>query len=218
MDRKTLKKDQKLDLEFLKFEEILNSKIQKNDLKEENVTKEKELQKSETKKEELKPIIQTISSKPVYKLDNFIQPVNPLDEKIIPKKFTLEVDETKKRKKIIMEAGGERWEDESLLDWPENDHRIFVGNLGKDVNDNILHQAFSKYKSIAKVKVIREKTTGKTKGYGFVSFLEAEDMIKALEEMDNKFIGSRPCTLKKSKWQERTQESQKKKKKKNHFL
>lgn len=218
MDKKKEKKEQKMDLELLKFEEILKSKMQKVENTESKQTPEKEIQKSENQKEVKNPIIETISSKPVFNLQNFVQPLNPLDEKILPKQFVPDIEETKKRKKIIMESGGEKWEDDSLLDWPENDHRIFVGNLSKEVKDEDLLRAFSQYKSLAKVKVVREKSTGKTKGYGFVSFLQIEDMVKALEEMDNKYIGSKPVNLKKSKWEERTQEGQKKKKKKKNHL
>ena len=31
----------------------------------------------------------------------------------------------------VMQAAGKRWRDPTLDEWPENDHRIFVGDLGK---------------------------------------------------------------------------------------
>ena len=36
---------------------------------------------------------------------------------------------------------GDRWEDKSLGEWPENDYRIFVGDLGAEVNDDMLTRA-----------------------------------------------------------------------------
>ena len=50
--------------------------------------------------------------------------------------------------------------------------RLFCGDLGNEVTDEILTRAFSKYPSFLKAKVIREKgpKMGKTKGYGFISF------------------------------------------------
>lgn len=42
------------------------------------------------------------------------------------------------------------------------------------------------YKSISKAKVLRDKKTGKTRGYGFVSFMAPQDYIKALKEMQGR--------------------------------
>lgn len=41
-------------------------------------------------------------------------------------------------------------------------------------------------------------------GYGFVSFSDAVEGAKALREMNGKYIGNRPCKLRKSSWEERT--------------
>lgn len=78
-------------------------------------------------------------------------------------------------------AGGSVWEDHSLSDWSDDDFRIFCGDLGNDVNDELLTRTFNKYPSFQKAKVIRDKRTGKSKGYGFVSFKEPQDFIKAMQ-------------------------------------
>ncbi|KAE9619052.1 putative RNA recognition motif domain-containing protein [Lupinus albus] len=52
--------------------------------------------------------------------------------------------------------------------------------------------------------VVRDKRTGKTKGYGFVSFASPSDLAAALKEMNGKYVGNRPIKLRKSKWKERT--------------
>jgi RNA recognition motif-containing protein len=52
------------------------------------------------------------------------------------------------------------------------------------VSDEALARAFQKYPSMVKAKVIRDKRTGKTRGYGFVSFKSSEDFIKAMREMN----------------------------------
>jgi len=121
-----------------------------------------------------------------------------------------------KRKRIVREAGGQRWEDTTLYHWPKGDFRIFVGNLGNDVNDDTLRNAFSsKYKSCTMGHVVRDKRTQKTKGYGFVSFLDPHEFTAALREMNGKYIGGRPCKLSKSKWEDRNSDSDKRKKKRN---
>jgi len=127
-------------------------------------------------------------------------------------------EEEGKRKRIIREAAGQKWEDPSLYHWPKNDFRLFAGNLGNDVTDDSLRNAFaSKYKSCTMAHVVRDKRTGKTKGFGFVSFLDAHEFIAALKEMNGKYIGGRPCKLTKSKWDDRNADSEKRKKKKQAF-
>lgn len=100
-----------------------------------------------------------------------------------------------------------------------------MGDLGNDVTDDVLTAAFSKYKSFSKARVVRKKVDLKSKGYGFVAFADPEDFLKAWKEMDGgymnraaplemaqhshshlnnlsyatgKYIGSRPCRLKKA--------------------
>ena len=50
-------------------------------------------------------------------------------------------------------GAGEIWVDDSLKDWPENDYRIFVGDLGKETTTEMLAKIFQPYKSFAKAKV-----------------------------------------------------------------
>ncbi len=61
---------------------------------------------------------------------------------------------------------------------PQDDFRIFVGDLGNETNDDVLAHAFSKYPSFQKARVVRNKQTQKTMGFGFVSFRDPWDMTK----------------------------------------
>lgn len=118
-----------------------------------------------------------------------------------PKK---EIDNKRTKQYAIRKAGGETWVDHSLEEWDPNDYRIFCGNLGNEVTDDLLFRSFSRYSSIVKARVVRDKHTDKSKGYGFVSFKQVQDFISAMREMDGKYIGNRPVKLKKSTWQDRT--------------
>lgn len=123
-----------------------------------------------------------------------------------------------KMKKCIRTAAGTTWEDTSLLEWDADDFRIFCGDLGNEVNDDILARAFSRYPSFLKAKVVRDKRTGKTKGYGFVSFKDPNDYVRAMREMNGKYVGSRPIKLRKSSWKDRNIEVVRKKHKEKKKL
>ncbi|KAJ3056737.1 hypothetical protein HK097_004598 [Rhizophlyctis rosea] len=109
----------------------------------------------------------------------------------------------KKKKNVVRAAGGEVWEDPTLAEWDDSDFRMFCGDLGNEVNDDLLLKAFSKYSSVQRARVVRDKRTSKSKGYGFVSFKDPNEFVKALREMNGKYVGNRPIKLRKSTWDER---------------
>lgn len=101
-------------------------------------------------------------------------------------------------KTVVRSGGGKTWQDSSLLEWDPSHPRLFVGNLAGEVTDDTLLKAFSRYPSVQKARVIRDKRTTKSKGFGFVSFGTSDDYFQAAKEMNNKYIGSHPVTIKRS--------------------
>ncbi|KAJ7304127.1 hypothetical protein JRQ81_011653 [Phrynocephalus forsythii] len=142
-------------------------------------------------------------------------PVEPVVESVPEDKKKTKQE---KLKRCIRTAAGTCWEDPSLLEWDPDDFRIFCGDLGNEVNDDILARAFSRYPSFLKAKVIRDKRTGKTKGYGFVSFKDPNDYVRAMREMNGKYVGSRPIKLRKSMWKDRNIDIVRKKQKEKKKL
>ena len=121
---------------------------------------------------------------------------------------------TSNKKPVKRVAAGKVWVDTSLAEWPENDFRIFVGNLSPEVTDTQLYEHFQKlYASTAMAKIVKDKT-GQTKGFGFVSFLQPLDCAKAIREQDQKWLGSRPIRVKRSDWKDRNLNTVQKKQKK----
>merc|ERR1712157_139899 len=111
-------------------------------------------------------------------------------------------------------AGGEEWEDKTLSEFPGNDYRLFVGNLAKDIKLQQLESIFAqKYASFTMARICMDKNDGKSRGYGFVSFLNALDAARAIREMDQAWLGSRPIRVRRSDWMERSAESGGEKKK-----
>ena len=84
-----------------------------------------------------------------------------------------------------------------------DDFRLFVGDLGNDCTDEMLTEAFQKYESFQKARVIKDRSNGFSKGYGFVSFSNPADFAHALREMNGKYCGSRPMKLKRSRWKDK---------------
>ncbi|CAI4228976.1 unnamed protein product [Auanema sp. JU1783] len=120
------------------------------------------------------------------------------------RKLNQQKNEKNKNKKAFLRCGGGQvWEDLSLAEWDPADFRIFCGDLGNEVSDELLAKAFRKYPSFQRAKVVRDSRTNKSKGYGFVSFKDADDYARAMREMDGKYVGNRPIKLRKSSWKER---------------
>merc|ERR1719487_2249606 len=114
-----------------------------------------------------------------------------------------------KERTTVRRAAGKVWSDPTLDEWAADDFRLFCGDLGNEVTDDLLANAFRKYKSFQRAKIIRDKRSGRTKGYGFASFANPEDMIQALREVNGKYVGNRPIRLKKSAWKDRNIDSEK---------
>ena len=69
-----------------------------------------------------------------------------------------------KSKAVPRAAAGQKWYDATLSEWAENDFRIFVGDMGNEVNDDILTKAFTKYATFQRAKIVRDKHSNKSKG------------------------------------------------------
>ena len=72
-----------------------------------------------------------------------------------------------------------------------NDYHIFVGDLSPEIQPTDLAKAFQAYGKLTSVRIMKDNNTGKSKGFAFLSFSNKEEAEKAIEEMNNQFIGSR---------------------------
>lgn len=108
------------------------------------------------------------------------------------------VNSKEAQKTVQRSGGGTTWTDDSLLEWDPAHFRIFVGNLAGEVTDESLLKAFAKYPSVQKARVIRDKRTTKSKGYGFVSFANGDEYFQAAKDMQGKYIGSHPVLIKRA--------------------
>ncbi|XP_052028581.1 polyadenylate-binding protein 4-like isoform X2 [Apodemus sylvaticus] len=67
---------------------------------------------------------------------------------------------------------------------------VYIKNLGEEVDDGALKELFGQFGKTLSVKVMRD-SSGKSKGFGFVSYEKHENANKAVEEMNGKEIGGK---------------------------
>mmetsp|Transcript_33777 Transcript_33777/g.60985 ORF Transcript_33777/g.60985 Transcript_33777/m.60985 type:complete len:351 (-) Transcript_33777:69-1121(-) len=73
---------------------------------------------------------------------------------------------------------------------------LFVGDLAPDVTDQYLETFFRQYfSSVRSGKVIMDRVTGKSKGYGFMRFSLESERDKALEDMNGALLSTRPIRV-----------------------
>lgn len=80
--------------------------------------------------------------------------------------------------------------------------KIYVGNLPYSINDSKLESIFAEFGEIVSARVITDKHSGRSKGFGFVEF-EAEDAGEAaIEELNGKEVDGRSIVVNKARPQE----------------
>ncbi|XP_059634690.1 oligouridylate-binding protein 1-like [Cornus florida] len=68
---------------------------------------------------------------------------------------------------------------------------IFVGDLSPEVTDATLFACFSVYHSCSDARVMWDQKTGRSRGFGFVSFRNQQDAQTAINDLNGKWLGSR---------------------------
>lgn len=63
-------------------------------------------------------------------------------------------------------------------------NKLFVGGLSWGIKDDQLHEAFKRFGLIREAKVITDRHTGRSKGFGFVSYESSNDAQEAVDEMN----------------------------------
>ena len=72
---------------------------------------------------------------------------------------------------------------------------IYLGNLPYNINEDELMELFEEYGNVSTVKLITDKFTGKSKGFGFVEMPSDDDAKKAIEELNGKEVKGRNITV-----------------------
>jgi cold-inducible RNA-binding protein len=88
------------------------------------------------------------------------------------------------------------------------EHKVYVGNLPFSIGFKELKEIFSECGEILNATVIADKFTGKSKGFGFVTFAHSEAMHKAIKEMNEKEVQGRRIQVKPATPSEKRQNSE----------
>ncbi|TNE91784.1 MAG: RNA-binding protein [Deltaproteobacteria bacterium] len=70
-------------------------------------------------------------------------------------------------------------------------NKLFVGGLSWGTDDNSLRTAFATYGEVTDAKVILERDSGRSRGFGFVTFAEANDAQAAIAGLDGAELDGR---------------------------
>ncbi|KIR26554.1 nucleolysin TIA-1/TIAR [Cryptococcus deuterogattii 99/473] len=73
----------------------------------------------------------------------------------------------------------------------QHHYHVFVGDLSPEVNDDVLSKAFGAFGSLSEARVMWDMNSGKSRGYGFLSFRDKADAEQAIASMNGEWLGSR---------------------------
>jgi RNA recognition motif-containing protein len=73
--------------------------------------------------------------------------------------------------------------------------KIYVGNLSFQTTEADLTNMFEQHGSIESVKIITDRDTGRSKGFGFVEMTDDEAAEKAIAQLNGKEVGGRALTV-----------------------
>ena len=74
-------------------------------------------------------------------------------------------------------------------------NKLYVGNLPYSVRDNDLEQAFSQFGAVTSAKVMMERDTGRSKGFGFVEMGSDAEAQAAINGMNGQSLGGRSVVV-----------------------
>ncbi|UCE23118.1 MAG: RNA-binding protein [Candidatus Aminicenantes bacterium] len=69
--------------------------------------------------------------------------------------------------------------------------QIYVGNLNYRMTEEALQELFTKYGEVVSAKIIKDKYSGRSKGFGFVEMANKDDGEKAIKELNDSEVEGR---------------------------
>ena len=82
-------------------------------------------------------------------------------------------------------------------------NKLYVGNLSYAIRDDDLRQQFAEFGTLVSAKVMMERETGRSKGFGFVEMGSADEAQAAIRGLNGQTLDGRPLTVNVARPQER---------------
>ncbi len=76
---------------------------------------------------------------------------------------------------------------------------IYVGNISYQSTEEELKELFSQYGEVTSAKIITDRETGRSKGFGFIDMADDEAGLKAIEEVNGTEVGGRTLRVNKAR-------------------
>lgn len=73
----------------------------------------------------------------------------------------------------------------------QSQHRVYIGNLSWDVNAEILSEVFREYGNLLNAKVVYDRATGRSRGFGFINFSKQSEAEAAVASLNGKELEGR---------------------------
>src|SRR5438105_5807489 len=73
--------------------------------------------------------------------------------------------------------------------------KLFVGNLSFNITENDLQDAFAAHGTVVEANLMMDRTTGKPRGFGFVTMSTPEEAQKAISALNGATVGGRALTV-----------------------
>jgi len=77
--------------------------------------------------------------------------------------------------------------------------KLFVGSLPWSVNDDKLKEAFEAHGNVVSAKVVMDRTTGRSRGFGFVEMGSADEAKNAIKTLHDSELGGRNIVVNEAK-------------------
>lgn len=77
--------------------------------------------------------------------------------------------------------------------------RLYVGGLPYETTDDELKELFSEAGAVESAKVVVDRYSGRSRGFGFVEMSNDDEAVKAIESMNGKQVGERAITVNEAK-------------------
>jgi RNA recognition motif-containing protein len=80
---------------------------------------------------------------------------------------------------------------------------IYVGNLSYSMTESELHDAFAAYGEVTSAKILSDRETGRSRGFGFVEMPNQREAEEAIAQLNGKDLGGRALRINEARPRER---------------